>query len=223
MMPEAKRILLIGAGGHCMSVLDSLISTNEYDEIGIVDKRFVSKEVPDNINKKTNIMGIPIVGTDEEIYKLYLDGYSHAFITVGSVGDVTIRKQLYQLVIDIGYLIPNIIDKSAIVSQFSELGHGNFIGKNAIINSNCKVGNCTIINTASVVEHESVIEDYVHVAPGSVLCGKVHIGRETHIGAGSVVKQGIQVGTNTLIGAGSVVVKNIGSNIIAYGNPCKEV
>ena len=32
-----KKLLLIGGGGHCCSVLSSVLSLNEYEEIGIVD------------------------------------------------------------------------------------------------------------------------------------------------------------------------------------------
>ncbi len=222
-MSEANKILLIGAGGHCLSVLDSLLSSYHYKDIGIVDKKYDIVEASDNIQKQYTIMNVPIVGNDDDLSKLYEDGYTDAFITVGSVGDVTIRKKLYKLVKSIGYHIPNIIDKTGIVSSHAICGEGIYVGKKTVVNANSQIGNCVIINTASVIEHECVVGDFVHVAPGSIVCGNVHIGSETHIGARSVIKQGIQIGQGTMIGVGSVVVKNIGSYVTAYGNPCKEV
>ncbi|GAA4654147.1 acetyltransferase [Anaerocolumna aminovalerica] len=222
-MSEAKKILLIGGGGHCISVLDSLLSSYNYEEIGIVDKRPTMMGKTDSIADQYTIMGIPIVGSDDDLKKLYADGYTHAFITVGSVGDVTIRKELYELVKSFGFYIPNIIDKTGIVSSYAICGEGIFVGKKAVINAGSKIGNCAIINTASVIEHECTIGDFVHVAPGSIVCGKVHVGNESHIGAGTIIKQGIEIGTETMIGAGSVVVKNIVSYVTAYGNPCKEM
>jgi galactoside O-acetyltransferase len=41
------------------------------------------------------------------------------------------------------------------------------------------------------------------------------------LGAGVIVLPGVTIGDNTVIGAGSVVTKNIPSNVIAVGNPCK--
>lgn len=38
-MEDAKKILLIGAGGHCLAVLDSLLSSYQYQDIGIIDKK----------------------------------------------------------------------------------------------------------------------------------------------------------------------------------------
>lgn len=49
----------------------------------------------------------------------------------------------------------------------------------------------------------------------------VHIGNNVWIGAGSVVLPGVTIGDNTVIGAGSIVTKDIPSNVVAVGNPCK--
>ena len=49
----------------------------------------------------------------------------------------------------------------------------------------------------------------------------VHIGKNCWIGAGAVIVPGVTIGDNTVIGAGSVVTKDIPSNVVAVGNPCK--
>ena len=49
----------------------------------------------------------------------------------------------------------------------------------------------------------------------------VHIGNNVWIGAGAVVLPGVKIGDNTVIGAGSVVTKDIPSNVVAVGNPCR--
>ncbi|MCI5994356.1 MAG: sugar O-acetyltransferase [Blautia sp.] len=49
----------------------------------------------------------------------------------------------------------------------------------------------------------------------------VRIGRNCWIGAGAVIVPGITIGDNTVIGAGSVVTKDIPSNVVAVGNPCR--
>lgn len=219
MMQGTKNILLIGAGGHCLSVLDSLLFSYDYDKIGIVDKM---KDKTD-VAIERDIMGVPIVGADDDLEALYNQGYNNAFITVGSIGDYSIRKRLYDKIKKIGFTIPNIIDKSSILGHAVSLGEGNYIGKGSIVNSGVIIGNMTIINTGTIIEHECIIEDYVHLAPNSVACGNVHVKSETHIGAGSILKQGITIGNHTMIGMGSVVLKDISSNKIAYGNPCKEV
>lgn len=49
----------------------------------------------------------------------------------------------------------------------------------------------------------------------------VRIGRNCWIGAGAVIVPGVTIGDNVVIGAGSVVTKDIPSNVVAVGNPCK--
>lgn len=49
----------------------------------------------------------------------------------------------------------------------------------------------------------------------------VHIGNRVWIGAGSIILPGVTIGDNTVIGAGSVVTKDIPSNVVAVGNPCR--
>ncbi len=49
----------------------------------------------------------------------------------------------------------------------------------------------------------------------------VTIGKNCWIGAGAILLPGVAIGDNTVIGAGSVVTKDLPSNVIAVGNPCK--
>ncbi|MCD7827474.1 MAG: sugar O-acetyltransferase [Clostridiales bacterium] len=50
---------------------------------------------------------------------------------------------------------------------------------------------------------------------------EVRIGRNCWIGAGAIILPGITIGDNTVVGAGSVVTKDLPSNVVAVGNPCK--
>jgi len=49
----------------------------------------------------------------------------------------------------------------------------------------------------------------------------VHIGKNCWIGAGALIMPGVTIGDNTVIGAGSVVTKDVPSNVVAVGNPCR--
>lgn len=41
------------------------------------------------------------------------------------------------------------------------------------------------------------------------------------IGAGAVILPGVTIGKNSVIGAGAIVTKDIPSNVVAVGNPCR--
>ena len=204
-----KKILLIGGGGHCHSVLDSILSLGVYDEIGIVDDANCSS------------LSVPVVGTDYDIPKLKKDGWLYAFITVGSVGNTKVRRKLYEMVKSVGMIIPTIIDPTSVVAKDTEISEGVYIGKKSVINAGSIVGNCAIINTGAIVEHDCVIEDFSHISPGAIVCGHVKVGSDSHIGAGSVVRQQLTIGKSVLIGAGSVVIKDVPNNVTAHGNPCR--
>ena len=51
----------------------------------------------------------------------------------------------------------------------------------------------------------------------------VTIGDNVWIGGSVTILPGVTIGSNVTIGAGSVVARDIPSNIVAVGNPCKVV
>ena len=100
-----RKLLLIGGGGHCRSVLDTAIQLNIYDEIGIVD--FTD----------SSCLGVPVVGNDDDIPSLIREGWNEAFITVGSVGNTGIRRRLYKMVKKLNLAVPSLIDPTAVIAN----------------------------------------------------------------------------------------------------------
>ena len=93
--------------------------------------------------------------------------------------------------------------------------------------------NCMILDTSPVY-----IGDGALIAPGVCISSAghgihpddrlqyniskpIHIGKKVWIGANAVILPGVTIGDGSIIGAGSVVTKDIPSNVIAAGNPCK--
>lgn len=208
-----KSILLLGGGGHCKSILDSLNKLNHYDRIGLI--------INENIALASQ--KVPIVGCDEDLKKLFDEGWDSAFISVGGIGNTKIREKLYSYIINIGFNVPSIVDPSAVIASNVQIASGCYIGKNAIVNADSCISECAIINTGAIIEHDCEIGKFSHIAPGAVLCGNVMVGFGTHIGARAVVKQGLKIGNRALIGMGSVVTHEIIDNIKAYGVPCREI
>jgi sugar O-acyltransferase (sialic acid O-acetyltransferase NeuD family) len=210
----SKKLLLIGGGGHCKTVIEAAETMNYYDQIEIVD-------MPDKIGE--NILGYRINKSDDELIELWNCGFADAFISLGSIGNPIKRIKTYQKIKSIGFNIPIIKHTSAEISSYATIKEGTLIGKNVIINADTKVGVCAILNTGCIIEHDCIVGDFSHIAPASVLSGNVAIGKETHIGANTVIRQGIKIGSRSIIGIGSVVVENIEDSFLAYGNPCRKV
>ena len=53
--------------------------------------------------------------------------------------------------------------------------------------------------------------------------GTIAIGNNVWIGSNCVILPDVIIGNGSVIGAGSVVTKDIPSNVIAVGNPCKPI
>ena len=51
----------------------------------------------------------------------------------------------------------------------------------------------------------------------------VNIGNNVWIGGSVTILPGVKIGDNVTIGAGSVVIRDIPSNTVAVGNPCKVI
>lgn len=108
-------------------------------------------------------------------------------------------------------------------------GHNCHLGNNVYINfnltmvddTNIYIGNNTMIGpnvTIATASHPILPElrekGYQYNLP-------VHIGNNCWLGANVIVLPGVTIGDNSVIGSGSVVNKDIPSNVVAVGNPCK--
>lgn len=65
--------------------------------------------------------------------------------------------------------------------------------------------------------------DYETRNKGLEYAKPIKVGNNVWFGANVTVLPGVTIGDNTVIGAGSVVTKNIPSNVVAVGNPCKVI
>lgn len=197
------KLVLIGGGGHCKSVLDSALAMNLFEEIVITDAV---------LKAGTDILGCRVVGTDNALPKLLENGFDYAFIAIGSIESAGLRKRLSTIAEDIGFWFPVICDPTACVSPFATIADGAFIGKNAVINAGASIGRHCIINTGSIIEHECTIGEYSHISVGSIICGNCHVGSESFVGAGSTVIQGISIGDRAVVGANSTILANVKCN-----------
>lgn len=120
-------------------------------------------------------------------------------------------------------------------------------GNNIFFGNHCEVNmNCTFLDDNRIVigDHALIapnVQIYTAFHPTNALdrfgeqkpdgsfafcktqTAPVHIGNHVWIGGGAIILPGVTIGDNVVIGAGSVVTKDIPSNTIAYGNPCKVV
>ena len=188
-----EKIVLLGGGGHCHSVIDVIESENKYEIIGIVDK----KELIGN-----NILGYKIIGCDDDLETIFKT-CKNAIITIGQIESNTVRVNLYIKLKEMGFNLPVIVSPFAYVSKHSFIDEGTIIMHHALVNANVKIGKNCIINTKALIEHDVTIEDNCHISTASVLNGAVIVKANTFFGSNATSKQSIEV--NGFIKAGGLV------------------
>ncbi|SCX02844.1 sugar O-acyltransferase, sialic acid O-acetyltransferase NeuD family [Lachnospiraceae bacterium YSD2013] len=208
----AEKIVLVGGGGHCKSVLNTIYKLGIYTDVVITDSALAPGSM---------ILNAKVVGDDSTLPDLLKQGYSNAIITVGSIKSTDVRRKIYKELEQLGFGFPTIIDPSASVSEYAEIGEGVFVGSNASVNAEAQIGAFAIINTSAIIEHESSIGRFSHIAVGATVCGNVLVGDDVFVGAGATLIQGVTIGDCAIIGAGSLVNKDVYPNSMVCGVPAR--
>lgn len=201
-----RPVIVIGGGGHGRVVIEALLRSG-VEVLGAVDPdRRVATLLP---------KGVAWLGDDQALAAQPPQSCA-LVIGIGGVGSAR-RRLVFEKLSAAGYAFLTVRHPSAVVAENVVLGEGCQVMAGAILQPGAQVGTDAIINTRAAVDHDCRIGDHVHVAPGAVVCGDVEIGNNTHLGAGAVVIQGVRIGSGCVVGAGSIVLRDVGDNIIVYG------
>lgn len=206
------RAVILGAGGHARSVLESLRSASGAPEpVAVTD--------PDPARAGGALDGVPIVGGDDELPRLLAEGVKAACLGVGGTRSNEGRRRLFALARSLGFALPVVRHASAQVAQAARIGAGSQVLALAVLGPGAVLGENVIVNTGAIVEHDCTIGDHVHLATGCALAGGVTVRAGAHIGLGAVVLQGITIGENAVVGAGAVVLRDVAAGDVVVGCP----
>jgi len=206
---NSNKIILVGGGGHCVSIIEMIRSTDQYSIFGILD---VQEKVGQEIN------GVKIIGTDNEIASYCKDGFSF-IISIGQLKSSELRRRLSNEIEENGGNFATIIATSAYVSKTAKIGSGTVIGHKAFVNAGVNIGTNTIINSGAIIEHDVTIGDFCHISTNSTINGDCTIGNDVFVGSGCIVNLGINITNQTILGSGSVVIKDINESGFYTGIP----
>ena len=178
-----EKILLIGGGGHCRSVIDVIELENKYTIVGIIDKKELLGQ---------DVLGYKIIGCDSDLQELYKE-YKYALVTIGHISSNVLKVKLFNMLKSIGYNLPVIISPLAYVSKHTFIDEGTVVMHQALINSNTKIGKNCIVNSKALIEHDCIIEDSCHISTASIINGGVKVREGTFFGSSAISKEGIEV------------------------------
>jgi sugar O-acyltransferase (sialic acid O-acetyltransferase NeuD family) len=185
------KLILIGSGGHCKSCIDVIEQESKFIIAGIVD----------NNTYKSDLLGYPLLGYDDDLAKLKLN-YDYALVTIGQIKTPAIRIRLFDYAKSLGFKFPAIISPRAYVSKCAKMGNGTIVMHDALINAGAVVGDNCIINTKSLIEHDAVIENNCHISTGAIINGGVIVKQGSFVGSNAVTKESVATKENDFIKAG---------------------
>lgn len=188
-------IILIGGGGHCRSVIDVIELEKTYQIAGILDKTELVG---------SNVFGYEVIGSDVDLADLS-NIYRFAIVTVGQIRTSNLRRRLFRMAKEAGFILPVIISSRAYVSKHATIGEGSVVMHDALVNANVVIGKNCIINTKALIEHDCHIKDNCHVSTGAVVNGSVHIGKNCFIGSNSSIRESMHIQEATFIKSGILV------------------
>lgn len=209
MKTKTKKLILVGGGGHCKSVIDVAESAG-YEIIGILD---VSSE----LGKR--VLNYNVIGVDEDMVKYVNDVLF--IVTVGHIKNAALRIRLHKMIHNVGGKLATIIASTAYVSKYAKIGDGTVVMHNAFVNADATIGEGCIINTFANIEHDAVIGNFCHISTGAMVNGDCKVGNETFLGSQTVLSNNVKITEGSILSAASFARKDLKVKGIYSGNPAK--
>ncbi|NMM48800.1 NeuD/PglB/VioB family sugar acetyltransferase [Marinigracilibium pacificum] len=207
------KIVLIGGGGHCKSVIDVIEEQGKYQIAEILD-------VEEKIGN--DVLDYKISAKDTDLPEL-IKKYDNFLITIGQISSSKIRERFYNQIKSLGGKLPVIISPRAHVSRYAKIGEGTVILHGVIVNANATIGNNNIINSNAVIEHDAKTGDHCHISTGAILNGEAILGSRSFMGSGSRTAQCVEIPEETVIGASGYVHRSLPESGLYLGVPVKKV
>ncbi len=186
-----KKLILVGGGGHCRSVIDVVEHTLAWEVAGIIDR---------TLSSGTHIQGYTVLGNDTVIPDYVKDHYF--LVTVGQIKTAQIRKKLFELIQTSGGKLATVVSPRSYVAKSACLGEGTIVMHDALVNANAQIGKNGIINTKALVEHDAIVSDHCHISTAAVINGGAYVGAESFFGSTAVSVQGAIVPEKSIVAAG---------------------
>ena len=206
-MPSPSNLIIVGAGGHALSVGDAALSAG-WTVVGFYS--------PDGTGP-ASILG-PVLSSLDSLelsntaFALGI-GTNHVRETVAR--DISRRFAQTEIV--------SVVHATAWVSSHATVHPGAVILAHTSVGPGSTVGRGALLNTGASLDHESSLGDYASLGPGARTGGSASVGERTMIGIQAGIVRGVTVGSDCVVGAHSLVKSDLDSNIVAWGTPATTV
>jgi acetyltransferase EpsM len=187
----ARRLLILGAGGHARAVAD-LAAECGWTVAGFTDRTGALRRSD-------------VLGDDSQVAELVRSGkVDGAVVGIGNTA-LGRRVELFEILRKADAVIPSLVHPRAMVSRSCTIGAGAVVFPGVVLGAGVTVGENAVVYSNAVAEHDCRIAPHAYLSPGVILCGGVTVETLAFLGAGAVVLPGVTVGVHVKVGAGVVV------------------
>ena len=188
-------IYLIGGGGHCKVVIDTLLASGvETADLRVRDGRAAMQD--------REVLGVRIDCPEID------DRLAGQPVHI-AIGANPARRRLFLDAVAAGSAPLSVFHASAQVSSSALIGAGCFIGALVAIGPDARIGRNVIVNPCAVVEHDCDVGEHAFLGSHAILGGGTKIGEQATIGSGAVVPTGRTVGARATVAPGTVVTRDL--------------
>lgn len=217
-MTQPIPLMILGAGGNSLSILDAVDEINRRAPQPVYDLRGFLDDLPEN--QGGNVLGHPVRGRIDQARDFAECRFINGVASPASYTkkpDVVARSGIP---LD---RFETVIHPAATVSPNSRVGRGTTVMANSVICAAVTVGNHVIVLQNTVVNHHSTVADYVTLSSGVIILGFAEIGENAFVGGAASVRSYVRIGAEALVGMASVVVKDVPARTVVAGNPARPL
>ena len=171
-----KKIVIVGAGGHCKVVIDTI------EEINKIEKTYEILGVLDDNKEIKNVFNYPILSEIESLKNFDEDVVYHI-----AIGNNVIREKIYKNNKNREFI--TIKHPSCIISKYAIIESGTYVGAGTIINAEVYIGMGTLVNKGSIIEHETKVGEFSHLSYRTLVGSNCRIKNKAFIDMGKIIKR----------------------------------
>jgi sugar O-acyltransferase (sialic acid O-acetyltransferase NeuD family) len=202
-------MIIAGAGGHALELLDILISQGLDENLYFFDGINPISIFQDNY---------PVLNTMDQLKEKFQE--DPRFIL--GVGNPTVRAKFFEDFTNAGGALFAVKGKGIAHSNFAVNNDADIFNL-CFIGAKTVIGKGTLINTGAQIHHEVKIGEFSEINPGAILLGKAEVGDFCSIGANATILPKVKIGNHVTVGAGSVVTYDVPDGITVVGVPGKII